>query len=376
MSLKKYNKTMFRNFMLIAVILLLIVSLSCGGGADPDSQPGSGQGTVALFITDNISFYEQVVMTITGVRLVNSGTGDICEVLNDPLTLDIANLTNLAHYTGLAECPDGHYNKIDIAFQKNHILMDQLGSASACAFTSSINDSGETKKLDCDQDSGICSLSIRGGTRDGSVAVQEDRYNDLGIDFDLKQFTVANFGDPAACSVTMKVAAVSAAEMNSSGRAHEVTGSIRDLAAAADTFTLLAGGVSLTVDYSGINPALQKNIDDLLLAAQTKDLSVIVQTGDIALDTGAIEANRIFVKIAGTVSDIKGAAEWEFDLTDQSAKTLACSHKPPAVIAGALVDGAWVNARFDGYEDDDDDDDGEFLAASIEVLPAGMVIDD
>lgn len=352
--------------------ILLLIFLSCGGGTEPESQPGSGKGTVALFITDNISFYKQVVSTITGVRLVNSGTGGVCEIMTDPLTLDIANLTNLAHYAGLAECPDGRYNRIDIDFRRNAVLMDQLGASSDCAFTSYFNESGETKTLACDEDSGICSLSIRGGARDGSVTVQEDRYNDLGIDFDLKQFTVASFGDPAACSVTMKVAAVSAVDMNSSGRSHEVTGIIQDLAAATGTFTLLAGSVSLTVDYSGINPALQKNIDELLLAAQAKGFPVIVQTGDIAIETGTIASSRIFVKVAGTVSDIEDQPEWSFDLTYQATKTIEGSHKPPAQIEGAFVDGAWVNVRFDGY----DAAKSEFLAASVEVLPAGSVIDD
>ena len=45
--------------------------------------------------------------------------------------------------------------------------------------------------------------------------VQEDQYNDLGIDFDLKQFTVTDFGNTSACSATMSVRTVSAADMNS-----------------------------------------------------------------------------------------------------------------------------------------------------------------
>lgn len=356
----------------IAVLSLFLVALSCGGGTGPDPQPGSGKGTVALFITDNISFYKQVVMTITGIGLVNSGTGDVCEVLSDPVTLDIANLTNLAHYVNLTECPDGRYNKVNIDFQKNTHLMDQLDAASACTFTSYLNEAGEAKALDCGQDSGICTLSINGGIRGVPITVQEDRYNDLGIDFNLKEFTALNFGDPASCSVTMKAATVSAFDMNSSGRAHEVTGSIQGLAASAHTFTLLAGGVSLTVEYSAINPALQKNIDGLLQASQSEGFPVIVQTGEIALETGAISANRIFMKVAGTVSSVEGAPEWEFAITDPLAKAIGGSYKPPAVIAGTLVNGTWVNARFDGYDTSED----EFLAASIEVLPAGTIIDD
>jgi hypothetical protein len=151
-----------------------------------------------------------------------------------------------------------------------------------------------------------------------------------------------------------------------------VPGSIQDLSTAAHTFTLLAGGISLTVDYSAINPALQKNIDGLLQAAQNEGFPLIVQTGDIALETGTISANRIFMKAAGTVSSVEGAPGWTFTLTDPSSKSAEGSCMPPAVIAGALVNGAWVNARFDGY----DAAKVRFIAASIEVLPAGTVIDD
>lgn len=373
MRLSSYKDIKFRSVTHIAVLLVLLFTLSCGGGTGPDPQPGSGKGTVALFITDNISFYKQVVMTITGIRLVNSGTGGVCEVLSDPVTLDIANLTNLAHYVNLTECPDGRYNKVSIDFQKNARLMKLIASedtASVCTFTSYLSDAGETKALVCGQDSGICTLNIKGGIRGVPITVQEDRYNDLGIDFNLKEFTVDNFGEPADCSVTMKAATVSAYDMNSSGRSHEVSGSIQGLA--AHTFTLLSSGVSLTVDYSKINQALQKNIYSLLLSAQSEGYPVIVQTGGIALETGTIKANRIFMKVAGTVSRVEDAPKWSFTLTDPSSKTVDASYKPPAVLAGALVDGAWVNARFDGY----DDAKTAFLAESIEVLPEGTVIDD
>jgi len=249
------------------VITALLLALSCGGGGGTDPQPGTGNGKVALFITDNISFYKQVVATITGIRLVNSGTGGIFEVLGTPVTLDIANLTNMAQYVNLAQCPAGHYNRIDIEFRRSVHLMNQLNETSACSFTSFIHESGERRSLACNPDTGICTLSVKGGDRDGSVLVQEDRYNDLGIDFDVKKFTVADFGNQSACSVTMTAYPVSATDMNSSGRAHSVTGGITDLDVAADTFVLSAGTTTLTVDYSGILPSLQPNIDKLLVTA-------------------------------------------------------------------------------------------------------------
>jgi hypothetical protein len=204
------------------------------------------------------------------------------------------------------------------------------------------------------------------------VLVQEDRYNNLGIDFDLKQFIVADFGDPSACSVTMAVYPVSAVDMNSSGRAHSVTGGITDLDAAADTFILTAGTTTLLVDYSGITPALQPNLDALLLTAQAEGLLANVLTGEVDLENGALSANRIFVKVSGPVSDVDAAPEWSFELEYQPSQEIDVSFMPPADVQGALVDGAWVNVKLDGY----DDVHGEYIASSIEVLPAGTVIED
>lgn len=359
----------------VAVSLLItsiLLVLSCGmGGSGPSSPPVNGSGQVAVFITDNISFFKQVVTDITGVRIVNSGTGEVCTVMDSPVTFDISNLTNVAQYADLTECPEGGYNRIDIDIRKDVHVMDPLGVASACAFTSFIDENGRVQALACNPGTGICTLSVRGGARNGAFLVQEDRYNDLGIDFDLKKFTITDFGSPSACSVTMAVSLMSAADMNESGRAHGVTGSIAGLDTAADTFALISSGVSLTVNYSGILPSLQPNIDQLLLFAQTEGLSVSALTGGIDIGTGSIAANRIFVKVAGTVSNVNGAPEWSFELGGPPpAKVINVSFKPPADIQGALVDGAWVNVKFVGYDPVED----EYRAASVEVLPVGTII--
>lgn len=352
---------------------IFVVLSSCGmGGSGPSSPPVSGSGKVAVFITDNISFYKQVVTNITGVRIVNSGTGEVCTVMDSPVTFDISNLTNMAQYADLTECPEGGYNRIDIDIKKDVHVMDPLGTASACAFTSFIDESGRVQALACNSSTGICTLSVRGGTRNAAFLVQEDRYNDLGIDFDLKKFTITGFGSPSeACSVTMAVSLMRAADMNESGRAHGVTGGIAGLDTAANTFTLISSGASLTVNYSGILPSLQPNMDRLLLFAETEGLSVSALTGGIDIGTGSMAANRIFVNAAGTVSNVNGAPVWSFELGGgPPAKVTKVSFKPPADIQGALVDGAWVNVKFVGYDPVAD----EYHAASVEVLPAGTII--
>jgi hypothetical protein len=349
-----------------------ILALTACGGSDPAPQPGSGTGNVALFFTDNISFYQQVVTTVTSVRIVNTAADRDCMLLDAPVTLDIANLTDTAQYVDMAACPDGNYNRIDISFRKAVHLMDQLGVPSACMFTSFVDGTGGTQPLSCNPVTGVCTVSIRGGERNVPVTVTEDRQNTLGVDFNLKAFTVTDFGDPAACAVTMSSAVVMPTDFNASGRAHSVTGGISDLDDAGKTFLLTVRGVPLTVDYSAANPALQPNVDRLLLFAQASGLPVNVLTGGIDLEAGSIAANRLFVKAAGTVSDLEGAPDWKFRLGLAPGADIDVSFKPPADVQGTMADGVWVNVKFDGYSTAQD----TCLAATIEVLPADMIMED
>ncbi len=361
-----------------AVILSVLLILSCSGflflscgKAEKGADPGEGTGNVALFITDNISFYKQVIATVSGVRLVNSGTGTVCDLLTAPVTLDISNLTDMAQFVSIAECPAGEYNRIDIQFQRDVQLMDQLDNPSACRFASYLDQGGRQQALTCDPDTNICILSIRGAVRQGAVQVLGGRYNDLGIDFDLKQFTVAGFGDPPACSVTMNVYAIDAASLNNSGRAYGVTGSISNVDIVAKTFLLRRGDRAFTVDYSKVLPALQPNLDTLLQKTASEGLLVKVLTRSVDLAGNSILAYRLSANVEGTVSSLLGHPDWTFTLDYQSGKTMPVSYMPPAVIAGALTDGAWVALKLDGYNNT-----AEYVAADVEVLPPGMVIED
>lgn len=359
-----------RHILFICSILAFLI-LSCGGGDGPDPDPGSGSGQVALFLSDNISFYKQVVARIDGVHLVNSGTGDVCPVLRSPVTVDLSNLTNMAQYVDLATCPDGSYNRIDIEFGRDVHLMDQLDATSACVFTSYLDASGSVNALDCDQATGICRIGIPGGVRDVPYQVLEDQYTDLGIDFNLKEFTVTDFGT-AACSVTMSAAKLSAADMNESGRAHGVSGIVTALDTAADTFTLMSTGASLTVRYGGILPALQPNIDALLLFAQSESLAATVLTGKIDITAGVLDASAVYLKVAGSVSAVLDQPVWSFDIAYASGKAIKGSHRPPADVQGVFENGTWINVKFSGYDQGKD----EYIAAAIEVLPDGTVLED
>lgn len=356
---------------ILAGAVCLYLLFSCGG-TNPDPDPGSGKGKVALFITDNISFYKQVVATVTSVRLIDSGLRTSCDVLGDPVTLDIANLTDMAHYVHLAECAAGRYNVLEIDIRKDVRLMDQLDTPSACSLDFLWAPNGSMAPLDCDSATGLCTVRIRGGVRDQWVTVLEDRYNDLGIDFNLKKFTVTDFGDPAACSVTMAAATISASDFNESGRAHSVTAPIAGLDTVTETFTLLASGGSLTVDYSGILPALQPNIDILLAKAQSEGLKVNVLTDGIDIANAFLSATRIYMKAAGAVTSVVDMPTWTFTLTFAPLQTIAGSHRPPAEVQGNFADGAWADVKFEGYHAGRD----EYLASAVEVLPSGTALDD
>ena len=370
MGQKMTNKCRMLGF--ACVVLFLALFLSCGGGGMQSSPSVRGEGNVALFVSDNISFYRQVVSTITDVRLVNSGNGGVCHILGSPVTYDISNLTNMAQFATLVQCPAGNYNRIDIDFKKGAHVMNQLGDASDCAYVSSIDESGQVRDLACDATTGVCTLSVRGGTRDRFLLVQADQYNTLGIDFDLKKFTIADFGDPSACAMTMTASLLNTADLNNSGRAYGVTGSISRLDTAAHTFMLSAGGKSLSVSYAKIVPALQPDIDKLLGFAQAEGLPVNVLTGDIDFAAGRVSADRLAVKAAGPVTNVQNNPTWTFSLEYLPGSTLKGSHKPPADVQGTFINGAWVNVKFDGY----DDDSHAYRASSIEVLPSGMVLNE
>ena len=375
MNSSKRNKNRLLDFLVVIAVATL---LSSCGGTVKDPQPGSGQGKVALFITDNISMFKQVVGTVTGVRLLRSGVEAMtCDVLSAPLTLDIANLTDIAQYLDLKECKAGRYNYIEISIKRDVHLMDQLNNTSACTLTRIQNMNGSTDRLDCDPDTGICTVGIQGGVRGDWVTVQEDRYNDLGIDFNLKEFTVDDFGEHD-CSVTMVAATISASDFNESGRAHSVTAPIDGLDTTARTFTLLANGASLTVQYSTVKtPQRLSEIDALLQKAQAEGLKVNVRTAAIDLKSASMNATEIYLKLAGTVSGLSGNKR-SFALTYGPSHSVLVSVDPSHInpardIQGVLANGVWTDVRFGGYSSSNG---GTYEAYGVEVLPDGTVLDD
>lgn len=366
--MKKCNVIKWLAVPLLAILTSL--TLSCGkNGEEEADNTLAGPGTVAVFITDNISYFKQVIATVDSVSLVNTDARRSCAVLKTPVTLDLSNLTNFAQFVDAAECPSGPYNRIDIRFQRDVLLMDQLDTPSACRFAFSLDENGGATPLACDPN-GECGINIRGAARQGAVTVRPGTTNDLGIDFNLKQFEVADFGDPQLCSVSLKASAMDAASLNNSGRAHGLTGAVADFDPSAKTFTITKAGRSFSVDYSAVNSALQPGIDTLLQTAVDNGLKVKVLGSSIDPSSGSITASRVFVKAEGTVSALAGLPIWTFTLTNQQGLPLQISYKPPAVVDGTLADGVWAAVTLDGYRTD------EYLLMRAEILPQGMAIED
>ncbi len=362
----------------IVSVASLLLFHSCGGGGNGGAS-SSQTGKVALYVTDGISGYQQVTLTIHKIQFVNSGTQAVCDVYTappppaPPLTVDIANLSNVLQLVSIAECAPVPYNRIDIEIEKGNELLDNSGAASQCWFTSYLNAGSPPVALPntliCDSVTNICVLQIRGAVRRGSLNVLSGQPNKLALDFNLQDFVVQNFGDPVNCSVTMKVTPLNAAEMMKSKHPEGITGRISNLDTASKTFTLTKGNNAFAVNYSGIVAAKQPGLDALMQKAVTDGLRVTVMSTSIDMSNNSIDASAVYAKVEGTVTGPPSVNT--FTLTYQSTKTINVNYASPAV-DGTLADTVWVEVKLDGY----DVGTGFYHAAHVEVETQGTVTDD
>jgi hypothetical protein len=343
---------------IIMVTVLLIAAVisfnSCSGGS---SGGGTSSGTVALYATDDMSNYKQVIVTINKVTVLNTGSTATCDVLtttttpSTPLKIDIANLSDVLQLLSVAECPAVPYNRLHIEFDKSVQLMDSAVTTSTCTFTSYKNEANHVNRLYCSGDS--CSLDIN-----GAVNVLVNHYNKVALDFRLKDFDVDNFGTPS-CSVTMKVSPIHGKEFEHLYRHEAITGLVTNLTKSTDTFTLSKHHHSFTVLYSGITSSQQPGLDDLLQRAQEDGLRTLVTTSAIDYAGKMIDASQIFVKVEGLVSNLTTTS---LTLTYKQGKTMPVDFSN-AVVKGALANDAWVEVKLYGY----DGTSTNFLATRIEV---------
>jgi hypothetical protein len=359
--------------MILAAMLLLVSSCGGGGGAggsaSGDGSSSASQSGVALYLTDAVSDYQQVMVKVTNVKLVNSGTKNTCTVLDKTVTVDLAHLSTIMQFISSATCAALPYNRIDIEFMRATELTDAMGVPSACAFTSYKDQGNQPNALVCDPASDRCTLPIRGAVHSSSFDVQSDKHNKLTLDFSLKDFTVADFG-LATCSVTMKVSPMNASDMKKKGSQEAVTGWVAAIDQSMKTFLLSKGTTTFSVSYSGVTA--QPGIDLLLAQVASEGFPVMVKTNGIDFGTMVIDASSVYAYVAGTVSDFNKKAG-TFTLTyGASAKTLAMSYASPSMVEGKIANGSWIKAKVYGYENVPQ----QCLASHIEVFPLGKQPED
>ncbi len=333
----------------IVLLTAGVILLNCSGGGG-----GTSSGKVALYATDCMSDYKQVIATINEVSVMNTGSGATCVLLDSQstTTIDIANLSNVLQLLNVADCPAVPYNRLHIEFARSVELMDSLDSSTTCSFVSYKDEHHHVNTLQCTGET--CTLDIN-----GAVNVLVNQHNEVALDFDLKDFDVDQ--SDTSCSVTMKVSPIHGEGFKHLVRPKAITGLVSNLTTSTDTFTLTKHHLSLNVLYSGITSTRQPGLDDLLLRAQQDGLRTRVTASTFDYADKTIEASEILVKVEGLVSNLT-TTNHTLTLTYKKDKTMTVDFSKAAV-KGTLANDAWVEVKLYGY----DGTSANFLAAMIEV---------
>jgi hypothetical protein len=339
-------------YLLVALTGLCMILSSCGGGS---GSVVVSSGSVVIFVTDDISNFQQVISTVNKVQLVQTGSGASCDVLTTPTVVDLSDLPSLFELLNSASCPAESYNRLHVEFDRTVSVTDSTGFTNAsCAFTSYKDQNNNPNVLTCRGNG--CSLDIT-----GAVNVLANRTNNVALDFDLKNFDVANFAGPN-CSVTMKVSPLNASDMNSKmmqGYKTGVIGTISGLDTVARLFTITKRDMTFTVNYSGVT---QTGIDDLLQLAEDDSLKVSIRSSTADF-SGTIVASAIYVTVEGTISGIDAAAR-TFDLAYIAggiARLITVDYTNAVEVAGTIANGVPVDAVLSGF------DGRSYLARKVEV---------
>jgi hypothetical protein len=350
-----------RTLLTISVSLLATVALySCGGGGG-----SAGTATVSAYVTDDLGGYDSVVLTLNSVELRHT-SGRSCEIIRGPLEFDAAELgrDQLIEQVDTATCEAGPYNRLYVEVDDDVTLRQTAGGPTqSCKFVSYYEDgSSRPNRLTCV--SGICSLNIT-----GAVNLVASNHEHVALDADLKEFTVDTSVVP--CEVTLKVSPLRAADKLSAGFRTSLLGTVSNLDAAADRFTLSVAGNLHTVQYAGVTD--QPGLDTLLGRAVTDSLSTIVRCQAInagttpptcTAQTVALQPLKaITVRGGGTISALDTGAQ-TFTLNYGAGKTLPVNYAPAAglgKVEGTLANGATVEIKLYGA------DTTHFLAREVAV---------
>lgn len=344
---------------LIFLIVLFIAAaasliwISCGGSGGSGSSGVNSSGTVALYATDDMSLdYKQVTVTLNAVSLEHKGTGDTCSLLTTPVTLDITDLSSMIQLLDVTTCPAVSYNRVRFEFDEQVVITDINDITTTCNFTSYKDKGDNPNVLICDN--GNCAIDMN-----GAINVLGNQNSQMALDFDLKDFELQNFNLPD-CTVTMKVSPLNGDDIDrkhNGGYEEGVYGYVFDLDTEAKSFILSAESGDFTVSYVNV---ISTGIDDILALAETEGLEVKVRASIIDLDTGSIDASDIDVVVEGTLSALDNLLH-TFTLTYDTDKTLTVNYSGAGEVEGAIIDGANVEVKINGY------DGVNYLAKEVEV---------
>ncbi|MDA8086423.1 MAG: DUF4382 domain-containing protein [Nitrospiraceae bacterium] len=280
---------------------LLLASCGGGGGSSPaagaaNPSGGSSSGAsqtaaVGLFMTDDASGFGQVSAIINSVTLLNSGSGQSCTVLSSPVHIDLANLSDVMELVKTSNCPAGSFDTVRIAFSNAAGLTDSGGTSSTCAFTSFSSGQPSPDTMSCSGNN--CTMDLN--TQANILASQNNR---VGVDFDLKDFTVTGFGT-RVCSVTVRVNPLSGPQMDAMGFHPGITGMIAG--ATGSTVTINTGARSFIINASSMG---QSDFQGFMQTAQTKGFPAIADCTNFDFNAGTCQAGKVLAVATGMVSNL------------------------------------------------------------------------
>ena len=346
----------------LAAVVAAITLYACGGGGE-SGPPATA--TVSSYVTDDLGGYDSVVLTLNSVQLRHT-SGRNCEIVRGPLTIDAAELgrDQLLERVDTMTCEAGPYNRLFVELDDDVTLRQTAGGQlQSCKFVSYYDDnSNRPNRLACAN--GVCSLNIT-----GAVNLVAGNHEHVALDADLKNFIVDTSVTP--CEVTLKVSPLHADGKLAAGFRVSLVGTVSNLDANADRFTLMAAGNSFTVLYAGVVD--QPGLDTLLARAAADGLRTTVRCQAIntgttpptcTAETVALQPLKaITVRATGTISALDTGAQ-TFTLGYGAGTTLPVNYAQAAglgKVEGTLADGATAQVKLYGFNT------GFFLAREVEV---------
>lgn len=365
-----------KRFLMVSLMTAVaaIFIYACGSD-DNEMSRGNSSGRVALYMTDDISDYKKVIATITDVRLFHRGSASSCDILPDPVTMDITNLYEVLQLVSVIDCPDRPYNRLVVEFEQEVTLTDSSNTTAGCFFVSYKEQGNSVNSLSCHGNNCILELT-------GMVNVFANSTSNIGLDLDLKEFEVEPepINPLAACSVTMKLSPLNASDLDrkeNNNYRKKISGYVYTLDTVADSFIMTKGDKTFFINYSAVEDGsnAQTGIDELLLKAQADQLRARVECSSLDLSSLSCVASEIDVKAKGTVSGHNGV-DHRFTLnymTGADPRSMNVDYTRAVTdnkVEGTIADGVYVEVKLYGY-----DGISHYLAREVEEEDESGYID-